>query len=60
DGGLAELYVSLGPRDFLRGRRVAVDGTSGVAIGVDRAGRLELDVAGERHFLERGEVVYEQ
>jgi BirA family biotin operon repressor/biotin-[acetyl-CoA-carboxylase] ligase len=60
DGGLAGLYVWLGPRDFLRGRRVAVDGTSGVAIGVDRSGRLELDVAGERRFLERGEVVYEQ
>jgi BirA family biotin operon repressor/biotin-[acetyl-CoA-carboxylase] ligase len=60
DGGLGALYVWLGPRDFLRGRRVAVDGTSGVAIGVDRSGRLELDVAGERRFLERGEVVYEQ
>ena len=29
DGGIDALYGSLGARDFLRGRRVAVDGTSG-------------------------------
>jgi BirA family biotin operon repressor/biotin-[acetyl-CoA-carboxylase] ligase len=59
-GGLNALYVSLGARDFLRGRRISVDGTSGVAVGIDRAGRLELETEGERRFVESGEVTYEQ
>ena len=28
-GGLDAVYEGLGPRDFLRGRQVTVDGTSG-------------------------------
>jgi BirA family biotin operon repressor/biotin-[acetyl-CoA-carboxylase] ligase len=60
EGGLDALYVSLGPRDFLRGRRVAVDGTSGVAVGIDRSGRLELEVDGGHRLVESGEVSYEQ
>jgi BirA family biotin operon repressor/biotin-[acetyl-CoA-carboxylase] ligase len=60
DGGLDALYDSLGARDFLRGRRVAVDGESAHAVGIDRAGRLELDVDGTRRLLESGEVVYDQ
>jgi BirA family biotin operon repressor/biotin-[acetyl-CoA-carboxylase] ligase len=59
-GGIDALYHSLGARDFLRGRRVAVDGTSGVAVGIDRSGRLELEVEGGRRLVESGEVVYEQ
>jgi BirA family transcriptional regulator, biotin operon repressor / biotin---[acetyl-CoA-carboxylase] ligase len=59
-GGLDALYGSLGARDFLRGRRVAVDGTSGVAVGIDRSGRLELEADGERRLVESGEVTYEQ
>ena len=51
----------LGPRDFLRGRRVSVDGASGVAVGIDRAGRLGLELEGEGHrTIESGEVSYEQ
>jgi BirA family biotin operon repressor/biotin-[acetyl-CoA-carboxylase] ligase len=58
-GGLAEVFVEIGPRDFLRGRPVTVDGTSGVAVGIDREGRLELDVGhGERLMIESGEVEY--
>jgi BirA family biotin operon repressor/biotin-[acetyl-CoA-carboxylase] ligase len=60
DGGLGALYVSLGARDFLRGRRVAVDGLSGLVVGVDRSGRLELETEGGRRFVESGEVTYEQ
>ncbi|MGH3104550.1 MAG: biotin--[acetyl-CoA-carboxylase] ligase [Gaiellaceae bacterium] len=58
-GGLDALYGSLGARDFLRGRRVAVDGTRAVAVGIDRSGRLELDVEGERRLVESGDVTYE-
>ena len=58
--GLAALYGSLGARDFLRGRHVSVDGTSGIAIGIDRSGRLEIDVGGEHRFVETGTVAYEQ
>ena len=60
DGGLDALYVSLGPRDFLRGRRVSVDGANGLAIGIDRAGRLELETAEGHRTIESGEVTYEQ
>jgi BirA family biotin operon repressor/biotin-[acetyl-CoA-carboxylase] ligase len=60
-GGLAEVFVEIGPRDFLRGRPVTVDGKSGVAVGIDREGRLELDVGhGERIAVESGEVAYER
>ena len=58
-GGLAEVFVEIGPRDFLRGRPVTVDGQSGVAVGIDRRGRLGLDVGhGERVTVESGEVEY--
>jgi BirA family biotin operon repressor/biotin-[acetyl-CoA-carboxylase] ligase len=60
-GGLAEVFVEIGPRDFLRGRTVTVDGRSGVAVGIDRDGRLELEVGhGERVALESGEVAYDR
>jgi len=60
-GGLADLYVELGPRDFLRGRRVAVDGRSGVAAGIDREGRLQIEVGhGEVVAVEAGEVEYQR
>ena len=57
-GGLAALYQDLGARDFLRGRRVTVDGLTGTAVGIDRAGRLVLDVEGEQRLIESGEVSY--
>lgn len=56
EGGLDAVYDDLGARDFLRGRRVTVDGLEGVAEGVDREGRLL--VSGRA--LESGEVQYER
>jgi BirA family transcriptional regulator, biotin operon repressor / biotin---[acetyl-CoA-carboxylase] ligase len=58
DAGLAAVYDDIGARDFLRGRRVSVDGLEGTAVGIDRAGRLELDVDGKRRLVESGEVRY--
>ena len=56
-----EVFVEIGPRDFLRGRPMTVDGKRGVAAGVDCDGRLELDVGhGERVLVEAGEVEYER
>jgi BirA family transcriptional regulator, biotin operon repressor / biotin---[acetyl-CoA-carboxylase] ligase len=60
EGGLDAIYDFLGARDFLRGRRVSFDGTRALAVGIDRAGRLELDVGGERRLVESGEIDYEQ
>ena len=61
EGGLDAVYEGLGPRDFLRGRRVSVDGTSGVAAKIDREGRLVIDVGhGEPVAVESGEVRYER
>jgi BirA family biotin operon repressor/biotin-[acetyl-CoA-carboxylase] ligase len=60
EGGIDALYDTLGARDFLRGRRVSHNGTSGTAVGIDREGRLELDVAGERKLVESGELSYER
>jgi BirA family transcriptional regulator, biotin operon repressor / biotin---[acetyl-CoA-carboxylase] ligase len=60
-GGLAEVFTEIGPRDFLRGRPVTVDGKTGIAVGIDRSGRLELEVEhGERIAVESGQVVYER
>ena len=42
-GGLDAVFDGIGSRDFLRGRRVSVNGVEGVADGLDRAGRLLLD-----------------
>lgn len=60
EGGLDALYDTLGARDFLRGRRVYVDGQAGVGIGIDRRGRLEVEVEGERRAIESGEVLFER
>jgi len=58
-GGLDAVFDGLGPRDFLRGRQVTVNGTSGVAGMIDREGRLEISVGhGEVVTVESGEVVY--
>ncbi len=60
-GGLDAVFEGLGPRDFLRGRRVSVDGTSGVAERIDRAGRLRIATGhGESVAVESGEVTYER
>jgi BirA family transcriptional regulator, biotin operon repressor / biotin---[acetyl-CoA-carboxylase] ligase len=61
EGGLDAVYEGLGPRDFLRGRRVSVNGTSGVATMINREGRLEIQVGhGELVTVESGEVIYER
>lgn len=60
EGGLDAVYGPLGARDFLRGRKVAVDGTSGVAVGIDRSGRLEIETADGRVTVESGEVTFER
>lgn len=59
-GGLNELYEELGSRDFLRGRKITVEGSSGLAIAIDRSGRLEVELDGERRLIESGDVVYER
>lgn len=60
EGGLDAVYDGLGARDFLRGRRVLVDGQPGLGIAVDRSGRLEVEIAGERRLVESGEVLFER
>ncbi len=58
-GRLDAVFDGLGPRDFLRGRQVTVNGTSGVATMIDREGRLEIAVGhGEVVTVESGEVSY--
>jgi len=60
-GGLDAVYDGLGSRDFLRGRPVSVDGTSGTAELIDRNGRLRIAVGhGESVTVESGEVTYER
>jgi len=39
-GGLDAVFDGIGSRDFLRGRRISVDGREGVGNGLDREGRL--------------------
>jgi len=58
--GLDGLYEGLGSRDFLRGRRIFVDGRGGFGIGIDRRGRLEVQFDGERRLVESGEVLFER
>ena len=58
--GLDGVYDSLGSRDFLRGRRIAVNGESGVGVKIDRDGRFVVDVGGERRAVESGEIAYER
>jgi BirA family transcriptional regulator, biotin operon repressor / biotin---[acetyl-CoA-carboxylase] ligase len=58
--GLDALYVELAPRDFLRGRPLVVDGVKGVGAGIDRSGRLLLDMGEERRAIESGDVSYQR
>jgi BirA family transcriptional regulator, biotin operon repressor / biotin---[acetyl-CoA-carboxylase] ligase len=58
--GLDGVYDTLGARDFLRGRRVTVDGAEGVGAGIDRDGRFLVDVGGERRVVESGEILFER
>jgi BirA family biotin operon repressor/biotin-[acetyl-CoA-carboxylase] ligase len=58
EGGLDALYDEIGPRDFLRNRRVSVNGDEGTAVMIDRSGRLEVRVGDETRLVESGEVRY--
>jgi BirA family biotin operon repressor/biotin-[acetyl-CoA-carboxylase] ligase len=61
EGGLDAIYDALAPRDFLRGRPVSVNGTSGIAELIERDGRLRIAVGhGESVSVESGEVSYER
>jgi BirA family biotin operon repressor/biotin-[acetyl-CoA-carboxylase] ligase len=60
DAGLEGLYDGLGARDFLRGRRIVVDGRRGYGVAIDRAGRLEALLEGEHRVIESGEVLFER
>jgi BirA family transcriptional regulator, biotin operon repressor / biotin---[acetyl-CoA-carboxylase] ligase len=60
EGGLSALYEGLGARDFLRGRKIRVDGSEGYGVAIDRSGRLEVEIEGERRLLESGEVLFER
>jgi BirA family transcriptional regulator, biotin operon repressor / biotin---[acetyl-CoA-carboxylase] ligase len=60
DRGLDGVYDSLGSRDFLRGRRIAVNGQSGIGVKIDRDGRFLVDVGGEEQAVESGEIAFER
>jgi BirA family transcriptional regulator, biotin operon repressor / biotin---[acetyl-CoA-carboxylase] ligase len=60
ESGLDGVYDGLGSRDFLRGRRIVVDGSQGYAVAINRSGRLEVEIEGERRVLESGEVLFER
>ena len=56
-GGLPDVYTELGPRNFLFGRRVVVNGSGGTAGAIGRDGRLEIHLEdGETLHVESGEV----
>jgi BirA family biotin operon repressor/biotin-[acetyl-CoA-carboxylase] ligase len=59
DGGLDAIYDDLGARDFLRGRRVTVDGVAGTAQMITRDGRLEVSIDSGPLLVESGEVLFE-
>ena len=49
----------LGARDFLRGRRITVDGEDARAVQIQRDGRLRIETSsGEERALESGEVLF--
>jgi BirA family biotin operon repressor/biotin-[acetyl-CoA-carboxylase] ligase len=60
DRGLDGVYDSLGSRDFLRGRRIALDGETGIGVKIDRDGRFLVEVGGEQRAVESGEILFER
>ncbi len=61
DGGLDAVFDELGSRDFLRGRRITVDGEHATAVQILRDGKLEIETAGgETRSIESGEVLFER
>ena len=60
-GGLSDLYGEVGARDFLRGRRISLDGKPATAVQILRDGRLEIETAAhETRAIESGEVLFER
>jgi BirA family transcriptional regulator, biotin operon repressor / biotin---[acetyl-CoA-carboxylase] ligase len=60
EGGLDAVYDDLGGRDFLRGRRVTVDGVAGTAQMIARDGRLVVESESGPIVVESGEVLFER
>jgi BirA family transcriptional regulator, biotin operon repressor / biotin---[acetyl-CoA-carboxylase] ligase len=60
EGGLDALYDDLGARDFLRGRRVTVDGVPGTAQMIGRDGRLVIETESGQVVVESGEVLFDR
>jgi BirA family biotin operon repressor/biotin-[acetyl-CoA-carboxylase] ligase len=60
EGGLDALYDDLGARDFLRGRRVTVDGVPGTAQMIGRDGRLVVETESGAVVVESGEVLFDR
>ena len=59
--GLDGLYAGLGARDFLRGRRITVDGRPATASQILRDGRLEIETDGHVvETIESGEVLFDR
>lgn len=58
--GLDGVYDSLGSRDFLRGRRISLNGESGVGVMIDRDGRFLIDIGGVERAVESGEILFER
>jgi BirA family biotin operon repressor/biotin-[acetyl-CoA-carboxylase] ligase len=56
EGGFGAVFPELGSRDFLRGRRVTVNGETGIAVAIDREGRLEVAIEGRHELVETGDV----
>ena len=56
--GLPSLHAHISERDFLRGRRVAVDGVEGIARGILSDGRLEVSTSGGVVVVRSGEVQF--
>jgi BirA family biotin operon repressor/biotin-[acetyl-CoA-carboxylase] ligase len=62
-GGLDDLYGEIGARDFLRGRRITVDGEEATALQILRNGQLEVATGnghGATRTIESGEVLFER
>jgi biotin-(acetyl-CoA carboxylase) ligase len=61
EGGLDAVFVGIGPRNFLFGRRIRVDGRPGTAHAIGRDGSLEvtLDDGGHLHVT-TGEIEVER
>ena len=63
NGGLDAVYGGIGARDFLRGRRITVDGEEALGVQIQRDGRLEISTGnghGATRAIESGEVLFER